>query len=142
MIGLNVAVSGLNAAEKRLDAAAANIVNARDTAPTRAPPVQPVAGPSASPPQDDGLYRPVDVWQSTVEGGGTKAQYVEREPSRTTEFAPAEPMANSEGLVDHPNVGFSTEFVDMMLARRAYEAALKAVQVGDEMLGTTIDARS
>jgi flagellar basal-body rod protein FlgC len=142
MIGSNVAVSGMNAAAKRLDVAAANIVNAHDTAPPRKEPVKPVGGPAASGGHDDGLYRPRRVIQSTVEGGGTRAQVVEKEPARRTDFAPDEPMANEEGLVDRPNIDIASELVDTIMAQRAYEAAIKAVQARDHVLGITIDARS
>ena len=142
MIGFNAAVSGINAAERRVDAAAANIVNAFDTVPHRKAPVKPVGGTSASPAKDDGLYRPVDVWQSTVEGGGTKAQTVERNPGRTTQYQPDAPTADQQGLVDMPRVEFGQEFVDIIEAQHAYEAAIKATQTRDQMLGTAIDARS
>jgi flagellar basal-body rod protein FlgC len=142
MIGFNVAVSGMNAADRRLDAAAANIVNALDTAPHRNEPVKPVGNASPSPPKDDGLYRPVDVWQSTQEGGGTKAQYVERDPARKTEYKPDDSQANGQGLVDTPRVDVASELVDTIIAQHAYEAAIKAVQTRDQMLGTAIDARS
>ena len=142
MIGSNIAVSGMYAAERRIDAAASNIVNVLDTVPHTKEPVKPVGGISASPAKDDGLYRPLDVWQSTQEGGGTKAQLVERQPSRTTEAAPGDPKANDQGLVDRPNIDLANEFVSVIEAQHAYEAALKATQTRDQMLGTTIDARS
>jgi flagellar basal-body rod protein FlgC len=142
MIGSNVAVSGMNAAAKRLDVAAANIVNAHDTAPPRKEPVKPVGGSVAAEGHDDGLYRPRRVHQSSVESGGTRAHVVEKEPTRRTDYAPDEPMANDEGLVDRPNVDVAAELVDTILAQRAYEAAIKALQARDEVLGTTIDARS
>jgi flagellar basal-body rod protein FlgC len=142
MIGFSTAVSGMQAAERRVDAAAANIVNALDSVPHRKEPVKPVGNTSASPAKDDGLYRPVDVWQSTVEGGGTRAQVVERNPGRVTQYQPDAPWADAEGLVDMPRIDLATEMVDTILAQRAYEAAIKAVQARDEMLGTAIDARS
>jgi len=142
MIGFSVAVSGMNAADRRVDVAAANIVNALDTVPHRKEPVQPVGGVAAAPPKDDGLYRPVDVWQSTVEGGGTKAQDVPRDPGRTTQYQPDNPQADQQGLVDMPRIDIASELVDTILAQHAYEAAIKAVQTRDQMLGTAIDARS
>ena len=142
MIGSNVAISGMNAASKRVEVAAANIVNAHDTAPQRKEPVKPVGGAAQAAPKDDGLYRPHRVLQSTVEGGGTRAHVVEKDPARHTDYAPDEPMANEQGLVDRPNVDIASELVDTMLAQRAYEAAIKAVQARDHILGITIDARS
>jgi flagellar basal-body rod protein FlgC len=142
MIGFNTAVSGMHAAERRVDAAASNIVNALDTVPHRKRPVPPVGNTSASPPEDDGLYKPVDVWQSTVEGGGTKAQLVERDPARVTQYQPDAPRADSEGLVDMPRVDFANELVNTIMAQRAYEAAIKVARTQDEMMGAALDAKS
>jgi flagellar basal-body rod protein FlgC len=132
----------MQAASKRIEVAAANIVNAHDTAPPRKEPVRPVGGAAESAPSDDGLYRPGRVLQTTVEDGGTRAHVLTKEPARHTDFAPNEPMANEEGLVDRPNIDIASELVDTMLAQRAYEAAIKAVQARDRVLGITIDARS
>jgi flagellar basal-body rod protein FlgC len=142
MIGSNVAISGMQAAAKRVEVAAANIVNAHDTAPPRKEPVKPVGGAAAAAPHDDGLYRPGRVHQSTVEGGGTRAHVVEKEPARRTEYAPDDTQANDQGLVDRPNVDVAMELVDTIAAQRAYEAAIKALQARDRVLGITIDARS
>jgi flagellar basal-body rod protein FlgC len=142
MIGFNVAVSGMNAADRRVDAAAANIVNAPDTAPHRKEPVTPVGNTSPPPPKDDGLYQPVDVRQSSQEGGGTAARTVDRTPARQAVYRPDDSQANDQGMVDMPRVDLPSEMIDTMLAQQAYEAAIKAVQTRDQMLGTTIDARS
>ena len=142
MIGANVAVSGMTAAAKRVDVAAANIVNARDTGPPEEAKVKPVGGPSPPSAANDELYRPRDVVQTTVEGGGTRAEERLRDPSAVTEFAPDDPNAGADGTVARPNVDIASEFVDITLAQRAYEAAIKAFQTRDQILGTTIDARS
>ena len=142
MIGFSTAVSGMHAAERRVDAAAANIVNALDTVPHRNAPVPPVGHVSASPPEDDGLYKPVDVWQSTVEGGGTQAQTVERDPGRVTQYQPDAPRADAQGLVDMPRVDIADELVNTIMAQRAYEAATKVVRTQDQMMGTALEMKS
>jgi flagellar basal-body rod protein FlgC len=142
MIGFTTAVSGMHAAERRVDAAASNIVNALDTVPHRKDPVPPVGGTSASPPEDDGLYKPVDVWQSTAAGGGTQAQIVERDPSRITQYQPDAPMADAEGLVDMPRVDVANELVNTMMAQQAYHAAITVARTQDQMIGTALDAKS
>lgn len=142
MIGFNTAVSGMHAAERRVDAAAANIVNALDTVPHRKAPVKPVGNTSAPAKIDDGLYKPVDVWQSTVEGGGTKAQTVERDPGRVTQYQPDAPRADGQGLVDMPRIDLANEMVDTIMAQRAYEAAIKVARTQDQMMGTALDAES
>ena len=142
MIGFSTAVSGMQAAERRVDAAAANIVNVLDTVPHRKPAVKPVGKTSASPPEDDGLYKPVDVWQSAVEGGGTKAQTVDRDPGRATQYQPDATRADAEGLVDMPRVDLANELINTILAQRAYEAAITVARTQDEVLGTALDAKS
>jgi len=58
------------------------------------------------------------------------------------EYAPDDPNANEDGVVARPNVDIAQELVDIIVAQRAYEAAIKASQARDETLGITIDARS
>ena len=53
-----------------------------------------------------------------------------------------DPNANKDGLVSRPNVDVASEFVNIILAQRAYEASLKVLETRDQVLGTTIDARS
>ena len=140
MIGSNAAVSGIAAAAKRVDVAAANVAHVRDTGPPAEPKVKPVAGVSET--RDDKLYRPMEVVQTTVEGGGTRAEVRQREPASEPFFAPDDPNAGKDGTVARPNIDIASEFVDITLAQRAYEAAIKAFRVRDQVLGTTIDARS
>jgi flagellar basal body rod protein FlgC len=141
MIGFNSAVSGMHAAERRVDVAAANIVNAPDTVPHRKAPVRPVGSTSAPAETGDGLYQPVDVQQSTAEGGGTKAQTVERDPDRVTQYQPDTPRADGQGLVDAPRIDIANELVNTILAQQAYEAALKVARTQDQM-GAALDAKS
>ena len=141
MIGFNTAVSGMHAAERRVDAAAANIANALDTVPHRKAPVKPVGNTSAPAKTDDGLYKPVDIWQSTVEGGGTKAQTVERDPGRITQYQPDAPMADGDGLVDMPRIDIADELVNTILAQRAYEAAITVARTQDQVMGTALDLK-
>jgi flagellar basal-body rod protein FlgC len=142
MIGSTAAVSGVAAAAKRIDVAAANIAHVRDTGPPAEPKVKPVAGIAEARERDDKLYRPAEVLQTTVEGGGTRAEVREREPAAEPAFAPDDPNAGDDGTVARPSIDIASEFVDITLAQRAYEAAIKALRVRDQVLGTTIDARS
>jgi flagellar basal-body rod protein FlgC len=117
-------------------------VHARDTGPPEDSTIQRVAAPDDARGREEPLYRPRDVVQVAVEGGGTKAVTVERDPPARTDYAPDDPNAGSDGTVSRPNVDIASEFVGITLAQRAYQAAIKVIRARDQMLGTTIDARS
>ncbi len=145
MIGsFYTSISGLTAATRRVEVASSNIVNAFDDAPGPGVGVPvPAVGPAAAAQAYGNLaFKPRDVVQTTTADGGTRADTVDRQPASTPVYMPDHPNADSQGLVSRPNVDVASEFVNMILAQRAYEASLKALQTRDQMLGTTIDARS
>ncbi len=53
-------------------------------------------------------------------------------------YNPGHPHANSQGMVQMPNVKVSQEMVDMMMASRLYEANLKAFKLSQNMAQKTI----
>lgn len=143
MIGsFATSVSGINAAVKRVEVAASNVVNAHDTSPLHDNRVTPVSPAEAAQAYRNPAFRPRDVVQTSVEGGGTRADTVERDPPSKPAYAPDDPFANKDGLVARPNIDVATEFVNIILAQRAYEAAFKALHAREQVLGVTIDARS
>lgn len=142
MIGaFTSSLSGLDAASKRFEVASANIVHAFDTSPSTRDRVSPVA-PSDAVRAYQNTFRPRDVVQTTTADGGTHAQTRERDPATVPAYRPDDPKAGTSGLVDRPNVDVASEFVNIIFAQRAYEAALKAIQAREQVLGVTIDARS
>lgn len=48
-------------------------------------------------------------------------------------YMPGHPDADSEGYVTYPNVDVVTEMVDMMMATRAYEANVTAIEAAKSM---------
>ena len=48
-------------------------------------------------------------------------------------YEPGHPDANEEGYVAYPNVQVAAEMVNMMMAQRAYEANLTAVETAKQM---------
>jgi flagellar basal-body rod protein FlgC len=135
-------LSGIGAAAKRFDVASSNIVHAFDTGPSHPGRVSPVGPAEAARAYRDPVYRPRDVVQTTNADGGTRADTVERKPAEKPAYKPDDPFADKEGLVARPNVDLASEFVNIILAQRAYEAAFKALAARDKVLGVTIDARS
>ncbi len=130
---LGIGVSGLQAASRRIEVSARNIVNAdsvgtpADTTDAR----QPTAA-----------YRPERVVQTSVAGGGVDARTVALDPATHREFRPDHPAAGGSGLVDAPNVDLAREVVEQISARVAYEASAKLVQTADGLLKTVLDLRS
>jgi flagellar basal-body rod protein FlgC len=134
-------VSGIDAAAKRFEVASTNVVHAFDTSPPSRDRVSPVAPVDAARAYQQS-FRPRDVVQTTTADGGTRAETRERDPATVPAYQPDDPNADKDGLVARPNVDVASEFVSIILAQRAYEAALKAAQVREQVLGITIDARS
>jgi flagellar basal-body rod protein FlgC len=128
---LSIALSGLQAASTRANAAASNIAN---------------AGTAGARDGQDGPapYAPVDVVQTSVtaQNGapqGTSAQYVNRDPASVPAYAPDSPYADKDGLVAAPNVDFAQEIVDLKSASQAYAANAAVVRVSSEMERELID---
>lgn len=121
---LSIALSGLNAASARANAAASNIAGADTTGALPG-----TGGPAP--------YAPVDVVQTSVQAGpapqGTRAQTVERQPSSVPSFEPDAPYADENGFVAAPNVDLGTEIVDLKQAAQAYEANAAVVRTESQM---------
>lgn len=120
---LAIAVSGLNAASQRMDAAAGNIANAQDTASLTPQPGQPKP------------YQPVDVVQTASPTGGTIASYHPVTPASNAIFEPNSPFADSNGLVAAPNVDLAQQLVDTIVARISYDANAKVMQAAAHQQG-------
>jgi len=109
---LNIAVSGLRAAAKRLEVSASNVANDRSTG-----------------------YVPRRVQQTAYAAGGTRAESVPVQPPSVPFVDPNDPDA----AATRPNVSLEEEIVEQMLARRAYEANLRTVEAADRMTRTLLD---
>src|SRR5579883_2676586 len=124
---LNNAVSGLNAASQRLQAAASNIANAEDTAPL---------SPQAGQPQP---YQPIETVQSTRPGGGTVATYRPVSPASQAIYDPNSPFADAQGLVAQPNVDYGQELAQTIIAKVAYEANAKVIEADQKQQQATLN---
>ena len=120
---ISIAVSGLTAAGLRLDAAASNIANNQDTAPTTPQPGDP-------PP-----YQPVDVVQHAAPGGGTHAEFRPVTPASQAIFDPGSPFADASGNVLAPNTDTAPQIVNTNEASVSYDANLKVVETAQKMQG-------
>jgi flagellar basal-body rod protein FlgC len=121
---ISIALSGLQAATKRLGASASNIANMT----------------TAGSLEEGGKapYRAVTTTQraQTIgngQGSGVIADVVEKKTPFVPVYDPSSVFANSEGLVGMPNVDLAEEAVNMMLAETAYKASLKTIDAQSEL---------
>lgn len=54
-------------------------------------------------------------------------------------YDPAHPDANAQGFVEYPNVDVNTELVDLMVARRVFEANASVFRAAKSMLLKALD---
>ncbi|WP_282608011.1 flagellar basal body rod protein FlgC [Pelagibius sp. Alg239-R121] len=129
-ITFHSSVSGLQAQSKRLAVSADNVAN-MSTAGT--------PGVTDGP---DAAYAPKEVIQTTTAQGGVKAETRPVQPASVPVYAPQNPLADDEGVVEIPNVSLEQEFVNQILAKRAYQANVAVIKTQDEMLGSLMDLDS
>ncbi|HVX41827.1 MAG TPA: flagellar basal body rod protein FlgC [Gemmatimonadaceae bacterium] len=113
------------------------------TAPTAAVggTAQPTAAPSITAPAatSPGPLSASDVDGPDVTGGVRVASIAQDATPGPLVYDPASPDADSTGYVRMPNVNMTDELMDMMNARRIYEANATVFQVARAMLHKAID---
>jgi len=125
----DISFSGLSAQRQRLDVISQNLANI-DTTRT----------------EEGGPYRRKMVVMSPGENNmdfsdtldnalnGVKIDSLAEDPTPfQREFAPSHPDANEDGYVLKPNVSLFVENVNMLMAKRAFEANVAAVKSVREM---------
>jgi len=123
---IDISTSALVAQRHRLNTIAGNIANANTTRNERDE-VQPFQ------------RRIVEFYEDARETGevGFRVEVDTTTPFRR-EHDPGHPDAGPDGYVNYPNVELTSEFVNAMLATRAYEANVSAVQMAEEMTQLTL----
>lgn len=146
---LAISASGLSAQRKRMDAIAENIANAETTRAGNGPYKRQsvVLSPSALPQSPLQIVRagelpggiaagevPLPEADTTTEAGVEVNGVVEDSSEGQLVYDPAHPDADANGYVRYPNVRVTDELVDLMDARRAYEANASVFQAMKSML--------
>lgn len=126
-LALNTALSGLTAASRRLNAAAANIANSQDQAPLAPQPGQPTP------------YQPIETLQETAPDNRTVAVYRPVTPASQAIYDPSSPFADGNGLVAVPNVDLAQQLVETTIAKVAYEANAKVIETAQQIDKATLD---
>jgi flagellar basal-body rod protein FlgC len=121
-----IALSGMNAAARRLQVSASNIANATSTgALPGANGTVPAGQPQA--------YAPLELVQTTSAGGGTQTNVGAVTPSTIAVSDPQASFANQNGLVAAPNVDLTLELVSQVIASDSYAANATVMKADDRM---------
>ena len=121
-----IALSGMNAAARRLEVSASNVANVMSTgALPNADGSLPAGAPQA--------YAPLELVQTASAGGGTQTTVTTARPSTIAVYDPQASFANQDGLVAAPNVDLSQELVGQMIASYSFAANAKVMKADDNM---------
>jgi flagellar basal-body rod protein FlgC len=130
-----IALSGMNAAARRLEVSASNVANVASTgALPNADGTVPAGEPTA--------YAPLEVVQTANADGGTQTSVTTVTPSTTAVSDPQAPFANQDGLVAAPNVDLSQELVGQMIASYSLAANAMVMTADDRMTKTLLDIKA
>ena len=127
---LDISTSGLVAQRIRMDVIHGNIANAQATRRSDGQP---------------GPYARRIAMFATGDGRGGAGVHVDEvaeDPSTRMVYEPGHPDAiqsgPQEGFVSYPNIDYATEMVNAMMASRAYEANITAMQATKDMISSTL----
>lgn len=122
---LGVAASGLTAQRLRMDTIAMNVANAETTRTEAGGPYR---------------RRVVEMGASDAPGSGVQVTGIVEDASEgPLVYEPGHPDANADGYVRYPNVRITDEMIDLMDARRLFEANATVFQAAKAMLRRAID---
>jgi len=76
--------------------------------------------------------------QVAVEGPRGAETITDTRPGRKI-YDPGHPDADKDGFVQYPNVDINTELVDLMIARRVFEANASVFQAAKSMLRRALE---
>jgi flagellar basal-body rod protein FlgC len=127
-----IAVSGMNAATRRLEVSASNVANILTTGTLPAT----NGTVAASAPQ---AYQPLQLNQTASATGGTQTSVTAATPSYVAISDPQAPFANRNGLVAAPNVDISQEMFNQMIASYSFTANVAVLKADDQMTKTLLD---
>ncbi len=127
-----IALSGMNAATRRLEVSASNVANALTSGALP-------AADGTAPAGAQQAYAPLQVIQTANADGGTQASVTTVNPSYVVTSDPQAPFANQDGLVAAPNVDISQEMVNQMISSYSFAANAKVLTADDRMTKTLLD---
>lgn len=139
---LSISASGMTAERLRMDVVANNLANVATTRTSQGGPYRRHRVVFESREADFGasLARARGGAPGGPNLGGVRVRTIEQDtaPPRRV-YDPGHPDAKPDGYVEMPNISTVTEMVDMMMASRAYEANVAAVQAAKQMAMKALD---
>lgn len=130
-----IAVSGMNAAVRRVEVSASNVANQMSTG--RLPSATGVGAGGAPT-----AYTPMRVEQVAVPDGGTRATVGAVSPAHVPVFDPDATFADEYGMVAAPNVDLGDEMIQQMIASYSFAANVQVVKSEDRMMKTLLDMKA
>lgn len=124
---LSTSISGLIAASQKAKVASTNITNAD------------VVG-STNPSDANQAYTPKITQDTSLDGQGVKTMVLNRTPAFVPSYQPDSPFADTEGIVNAPNVNLDEELMTLKLAENSYKANSTAFKAGLKMQDTLQEA--
>ena len=128
---LSSALSGLAAAQKRLEVSARNIANISSTGP--------LAG---APPDVVAAFAALRMDQTEAPGGGTVATVSKASPATVAVADPTSRFANADGMVAAPNVDLANEAVQTLVARYSFAANAAVLRADNAMRKSLLDIKT
>lgn len=116
---VDVAMSGVRAQRVRMNLIANNIANVETTQTAEGGPFR----------RQVAIFRGEQLHQTMrPEKFGVEVKRIEEDDSPFVEvYDPSHPDANSEGIVQYPNVNLVVEMINLVSAQRAYEANINVI---------------
>lgn len=127
----SIALTGLQAAGKRLDVSANNVANVSST-----------VGRDAAGALKNEPYRAQRVEQASILPAGVRSRVVDA-PNPTIRIADASSVvADEDGTVEAPNVSLDEEVVSQKVASYDFKANLKVLKAQDELFKSLVDIQA
>lgn len=130
MIGtINIALSGLEAASKKVNATASNIANLQTVGSI----------------EDGGQvpYTPLTTKQTAQgidgSGVGVRSEIISAGRPFVPSYDPDSPFANSEGIIGVPNINLAEQAVNLITAEISYKANLATLETASELSDELLD---
>ncbi len=130
---LGAALSGMAAAEARLNVSASNVANAQSTGALPQP-----AGASSAPQP----YRPLVLIQFGLADGGVATETRPSPDGVIATYDPEAPFADAKGLVAAPDVDMAAEAVSQIQALQQFKANLRIIETEDQMLKASLSLKA
>lgn len=121
-----IALTGVQAATRRFEAAASNIAN-RDT----------IGTPSGA--TDSAPYVPREVRRTALATGGVAAGIGPSSRAALLQHQPGSPLADAKGYVAAPDIDLISEFVDIVSASYSFSANLRVLETDNRMMKDVLD---